>query len=391
MVEKQLTSNSWLAIFLFLILGLVTALLAIYPAIVMTEAGQALNVPRDWVIGYYSFRWVYIVINLILLASMWGINRRHQFMSRILMMLATIGVLLCIIIANFLLPWLFPTSQSTATYVSMKEADKFLKDQDVIYAVEINGDVRGFPRKHLEIPHIAGDTIGGEEVAMTFCALSNLPVVVDQNSDDKKMNLAILIQVHNNMVMKDKNSGDLIQQITGTKEFSGDKLKVYPNDLMSWGNFKKRYPEAKIFEYQYNRPLDAVLLSLFEGPMERQFDPDHGPMFPTLDLKDNRLPQKETVWGVDLNGEQTAFSKEFIEDNPIYQFQLAGKPLVLVYDKDLDTVSLFDRELNGQTARVEAIDIDGNVAQGKLTKLPMHNGLFWMIWSHWYPESGLNG
>jgi hypothetical protein len=24
---------------------------------------------------------------------------------------------------------------------------------------------------------------------------------------------------------------------------------------------------------------------------------------------------------------------------------------------------------------------------GRLQQLPMHNGVFWMVWSHWYPDT----
>ena len=135
------------------------------------------------------------------------------------MTLASFGVVICIVAANFLLPVFFPSYQYGATYISVTEADAILDDGDVIYAVEIEGDVRGFPRKHLEIPHIAGDTIGGIDVVMTFCALSNLPVVIEQDFGYGESDLGILIQTHNNLVMVDRNSCELIQQITREPEF----------------------------------------------------------------------------------------------------------------------------------------------------------------------------
>ena len=85
------------------------------------------------------------------------------------MVLASAGVVICIIAANFLLAAFFPAYQYGANYVTVAEADKLLSDDEIIYAVEINGEARGYPRKHLEIPHIAGAEIGGEEVVMTFC------------------------------------------------------------------------------------------------------------------------------------------------------------------------------------------------------------------------------
>ena len=41
---------------------------------------------------------------------------------------------------------LFPTKQHEATFVSVQDADKILSDDQVIYAIELNGEVRGYPQ-----------------------------------------------------------------------------------------------------------------------------------------------------------------------------------------------------------------------------------------------------
>jgi len=92
------------------------------------------------------------------------------------MVFATSGVLACLFAANALNALLFPTKQHEATYVSVVEADKVLSDEQIIYVIEINGEARGYPQDHLELPHVAGANIGGEEVVMTYCGLSSLPV-----------------------------------------------------------------------------------------------------------------------------------------------------------------------------------------------------------------------
>ena len=377
---------------IFVALAVVTAIFSIFSAVLMTEPGQSLNLPREWVIGYYANRWFFIVFNLSLLVTLWWLNYKHHFLRNIWMLLASVGVIICIIAANFLLAAFFPAYQYGANYVTVAEADKLLSDNAVIYAVDINGEVKGYPRKHLEIPHIAGAEIGGEEVVMTFCALSNLPVVYDQNiSDGRRSNLGILLQTHNNLLMVDKESGELIQQITGQAEFSEKKIKSYPNTMMSWGSFKRLYPDAEVFVYEFNRALDSVLLALFEGPMEKQFSEEHGPIFPTLAMKDNRLPAKEQVWGFDAGDEQAAFTEAFLNQNPIFQFSLGGNAYVIAYNGEFDVVNLYERSVHGRVIDVENIDINGETSAGKLTKVPTHNGVFWMIWAHWFPNTKVFG
>jgi len=59
----------------------------------------------------------------------------------------------------------------------------------------------------------------------------------------------------------------------------------------------------------------------------------------------------------------------------------------ITYDKEHGIVSVFDRTIDGETIEIVEIDRVGNSPQGKLRKIPIHNGVFWMVWSHWFPET----
>ncbi len=372
---------------LFIVVAIVTAAYSIFAAVLMTEPGQSLNLPRSWVVTYYQYRWFFIGLNVVLLAYLWYLHLTLNIWMKFWMSLATIGVGVCIVAANFLLTAFFPSYQYGANYVSIEEADSILDDSDVIYAVEINREVRGYPRKHLEIPHIAGDNIGGKEVVMTFCALSNLPVVIEQDIGFGKSDIGILIQTHNNLVMVDRQSGELIQQITRKTEYSDNEIVSHPNTMTTWGSFKVLYPEAKVFNYEFNRVVDSLLLTMFEGPMEKQFNNEYGPIFPTLAMSDKRLLPKEQVWGFDIGNVQVAFTRSFVQKNPLFKFTLEELPLVLVYDEEHDIVNLFDGAIDGQLIDFESIDFRGITENEQLAQLPMHNGVFWMVWSHWYPNT----
>jgi hypothetical protein len=372
----------------FIVTAVTTAAFSIFSAVLMTEPGQSLDLPRSWIVAYYQYRWLLIGINVGLLTFLWCLHAKFRIWSRAWMTLATLGVASCILAANFLLTLLFPSAQYNANYVSLAEAEALLDDDAIIYAVEINNEVRGYPRSHMEIPHIAGDNIGGKEVALTFCALSNLPMVIEQDIGlGQPTDLGILIQTHNNLVMVERNSGELIQQITLQPEFGATNIVTHANTMMSWKHFRHAYPQAKVFIYSADRVVDSILESVFEQPMKKQFDRQQGAIFPTLDMKDQRLNPKEQVWGFNSGTAQLAFTRSFAENNPIYNFVLNGHSLVLVYDEKVDTVNLFNRELDGKVLEFENIDFRGVTDKGRLQQLPMHNGVFWMVWSHWYPNT----
>jgi hypothetical protein len=44
--------------------------------------------------------------------------------------------------------------------------------------------------------YFAGDTIGGQKVAMTYCALSNLPIAYNSSINGKEANLKVVSQIN---------------------------------------------------------------------------------------------------------------------------------------------------------------------------------------------------
>ena len=41
----------------------------------------------------------------------------------------------------------------------------------------------------------------------------------------------------------------------------------------------------------------------------------------------------------------------------------------------------------GREIEVSEIDVHGNTPDGKLERLPQYPHVFWMVWSHWYPQT----
>lgn len=296
-------------------------------------------------------------------------------------------IILGLYASNSLLDMFFPSLQRDAVYVSVVEGDKRLDDDEVVYAVELGGEAVAYPRRFMMIPHIAGKTIGGQEVVMTYCVLSNLPVVYENQLAGQETDLGVLIQTNNNLVLYDGSSGEIIQQITGQTEFGSPKMKTYANQMMGWSSFKALYPSGEVFVYPYDRWLDRVLLAVFDRGLKQQYDPEQGPMFPTLALADHRLPQKEQIWGLDLNGEQAAFTRSFFTDQLVYNTTVGNLPVVLRFSDTYETLAAFYRQ---DAREVQEVDIFGNTGGGKLERVSTHNGVFWMVWSHFYPNTRVN-
>jgi hypothetical protein len=231
---------------------------------------------------------------------------------------------------------------------------------------------------------------------MTYCGLSHLGMAYAPFLNDQRLDLKVMSQLENNLIMWDKVTGIPIQQIPGKFERQDERMKEYPSFRMTYGVFKKLFPNGYVF---YN-----PVVSLRDQPIKHYWDhmtrlimfhaidfqhnhPDK-PVFPTLELKDSRLPWKEKVYGVRHNGDAVAYTKAFLKDRPFVRTDIGGAEMIIAYDAELDVVTPFYADGYLGTS----VDVYGNTDDGR--KLRRVEGLlsevFWMIWSNFEKDTDVN-
>jgi len=351
---------------IFNLYALALAAFAIFCAVLMTDVGQMIGVPRDWLLNYFRYMSLFWVAQAVALAVLWGANIRGKFWNPVWMWLAFVGVLFTFWVEAYAMPVAFPTQQFNATFYSVDEADQLIPDEDSrVYVTEVNGEMRIFPRYHLQVPHVAGWESEDTGYAITFCGLSNLPMVVETDYGLGTPDLQVLGQAHNNLIFKDVNNGSAIQQITMQSEFTDHQTTVHPNTMMEWETAKAMYPDAKVFIYPMDRVIDDVMLGLFEDPLQDQRDinnPDF--IFDTLNLDDTRLNPKQEIFGYNSGTQQVAIDPAFARENDGFEFEVSGQMLKISTD--------------GQIVRL---------LNAKGQQVPTHNGVHYGIWTQFFPNT----
>jgi hypothetical protein len=370
-----------------LALGVVFLTLAVgaFASALYTEVGQLADLPSRWLFAVYPhLGWVSTLVGVAALFVLYR-HLRHGFAGRRLVVAYLVVIAGMIFVANAFVPYLWLRGHHhTASFISVSEADALLDDDADVFVLEIGGESRAYPRDWMQIPHIAGDTIAGEEVVMTYCALSNLPLAFDSAIDGETANLKVVSQVHSNLVMADTNSGELYQQITGAAPLGSRTLTPRAAQRMPWRSFRELHPEGRVLhviEPLLLRIIDRITLWIFDTGLEPHYNgPD--PLFPTLRLDDDRLPLKEQVWGINIGGEQVAYARSFLERERVDNATIGGVPLVVAWFSDYETLGVFARPSD---VEVHEVDVHGNTPDGRLERLPQYPRVFWMVWSHWYP------
>jgi Protein of unknown function (DUF3179) len=382
-------SNRFYAWFFITLLCMAYAV-ALTGFLVLADLTQWLvQFPREVTMAIFALRIEMMITALVLILAVVLMNVRLHFISFRILTLHSL-VFLILFTGGFInVPYLmFKTQQYGARYISVNEAEEVFNDDEEVMVVELNGDARAYPHSQIIQPHVAGDIVDGKEIVMTFCGLSNLGIAYEPYVNSRKLELKNMIQLENNLVMFDSESNQPIQQIFGTLEDGSGGMQALPTQMMPWQSFNVLYPQGKVF---YNPPdnwFDKLVRKMASDAVNEQHDKEQ-PVFPTIKNFDSRLPSKKMVYGMKVDDDTVAYTKEYLMRSNIVNTEIGGMPIVLAYFPEYDTVSGFSRMQDGKARSISDIDVYGNSSYGKLERIPVYSKVFWMIWSNFYPSTRL--
>jgi hypothetical protein len=298
----------------------------------------------------------------------------------------------------------------SAKYYSIKEAKEFVSPTSQVLVLEKNGVARAHPQAQIMRPHLAGteDGLEGEKIIMTFCAIANLGLGYTPEIEGEEIDLEVLAQHGNNLVLRDNNSGEPLQQIYGFRAKDADittdgpvcplrptlAMKPWPTFRMSFRGFQKAFPEGTVF---LNKMPSNPFLFLLDSAMEIAFtatiDKHHKearPIMQNLERPiDPRLPTKTYVWGVNIGNDATCWADDFVvEQGNLINAEVGGQPLAVAWDPIYESLNIW---INDSGAPVTEVDFFGNTPDGKLERSPdVKPGLFWHVWAEFFPNTDIN-
>ena len=313
---------------------------------------------------------------------------------------------------------MFRAQQHAANFVPVSEAPRYLRrsldkahfgpkswtavDDIEVLVLETDQGAYAYSDYYLLQPHVVkGGTINGEEVIMTYCGLTNLGIAYSPVIGEQELDLTVMTQLKNNLVLVDKNSGQPIQQLMGVQERDPEqrKMKEWPTVRMPFRAFSHLYPNGMVFINEIPDFTENPVLALWDRLVRNgmmlwgvglNWIENDKPAFPTIEFKDTRLPMKELVYAISVNGEHVAYSLGFIkQQGNIINTLIGGAPVVINYDSQLDIVTAFFRN---DEAPVKQIDVFGKIPGGEQLERvnTLKSKLFWFVFVEFYPGTDVN-
>ncbi|MEM6972990.1 MAG: DUF3179 domain-containing (seleno)protein [Pseudomonadota bacterium] len=249
--------------------------------------------------------------------------------------------------------------------VSSAEDATWLKDEDIVFGVEVGGEYRAYPRRIMEVREMVNDTLGGRDLGIPYCTLCGAAQAYFTDRLPEGVERPVLrtsgLLIRSNKVMYDINSHSVFdtflgKAVTGPLAERGITLKQASVVTTDWGTWKRAHPETTVL-------VEALALGRdFDFRNGRDAD---GPIFPVGDV-DPRLPVHEDVIGVlTASGEPVAFQR-----STAFAALKAGAE-----------VGYQNVRLELDAGGIRAVDRDGG-------DLGSHQA-FWFAWSQFHPGTTL--
>lgn len=290
------------------------------------------------------------------------------------------------------------TKTGDAKYYSLKEARQFVSPSNEVLVMVNDGIARAHPDAELLRPHVVGNAqeFGGADVQMTYCGMSNLGLAFEPRIQGQPVKLEVMAQIANNLILRDNNTGEPVQQILGARECeiaNGTGMTPWPTFRMTFRGFEKAYPDGTVY---INKPSSNPLLKILDTAQDMMFTwgirAQHrieAPLIDNMTRSDDRLPNKTYIWGVNIGADATCYTDEFVKhhDGPI-NAEVGGRSIVVDYNANYESVGIW---YNDSGAPVAEIDFYGQSDQGQLLRVEsVKPGMFWHVWAEYFPHTDIN-
>ncbi|MDF1738874.1 MAG: DUF3179 domain-containing protein [Verrucomicrobiales bacterium] len=254
-------------------------------------------------------------------------------------------------------------------FEKVDEAD-WLKDEDLIVAVEVGDEQRAYPLRILVWHEIVNDTVGGTPLAITYCPLCGTAMTFSRVYDGKTLTFGVSgLLYQSDVLMYDRETESLWSQLA-MKSLSGkfveEELKWIPSRLQTWKSWKAEHPRGKVLSRKtgFQRDYDRMPYEGYEDRPETIFPvPEHR----------KELGNKEWILGVRHGDASIALPEKSLTSvaengSSEVEIEVGGKGLLIQYKVDSRAAKVTDRATGNE--------------------LPVVH-VYWFAWQAFYPDTTL--
>ena len=225
------------------------------------------------------------------------------------------------------------------------EAATYLRADDLVFGVAINGDLRAYPLRIMGWHEMFNEVIGGVPVALAYCTLCGSGILYETAVKGRARPLIFGSSgflYRSNKLMFDRETSSLWNQftgkpVTGRLAGSGIELVQRPVVIARWDDWAAANPGTRVLALDtgYQRDYGS-------GVVYQDYFASRDLMFPAV-ADQSRARQKDFVFGIRQFGGAKAWPLAAFAKSPVINDAVAGFPVVLLGETDSRTVRAYER------------------------------------------------
>lgn len=239
----------------------------------------------------------------------------------------------------------------------------WLKDEDTVFGIVINGAARAYPLQIMEVREMVNDTLGGRDLGIPYCSLCGAAQAYFTDELPAGVSRPILrtsgLLSRSNKIMYDLATHSIFntftgKALTGPLAKQGLTLKQATVITTDWQSWRQEYPHTSVLTED---------LALGRNFNFREGRDSTGPIFPVGDVDPRLAIQEEVVGVLAPNGVPVAFPR--------------GASLLAL--RSGEVVVAQGIILQERAGGLRAVDQSGN-------ELGSHQA-YWFAWSQFHPNT----
>lgn len=248
-------------------------------------------------------------------------------------------------------------------YETAVVANDHLRPDERVIGIVINGEARAYPIPILSVHEIVNDTIGGKNVAVTWCPLCFSAIVFSRDVAEQDAPLTFGVSgklLQNTLVMFDRETETLWSQLYGASlegSLTPATLAFFPSVLTEWQLWYEEHPNSMVLSKQLtcaqfscgnyaDNPRQSYAV---DGYASYYNLPDEGVVDRQIPRDEGSVEAKKRVLGVRVGQVARAYPYEVLRERSLFNDTLNDVPILIWFDGASETGVAFQRLVDDRT------------------------------------------
>ncbi len=254
---------------------------------------------------------------------------------------------------------------SAPVYVSASDAS-FLKSEDIILGIEINGVALAYPRHIMNWHELVNDEINGVAFLISYCPLCGSGMAFSSKVAEQRLTFGVSGLLYNNdLIFYDQQTESLWSQIERRAiagKYAGEKLQQLYLEHTSWQDWQAKHPKTKVLSEQQGFKRN------YRHDPYTGYDTSSQVFFKTLRQAPDDFHSKEKVLGLQINDSAKAYPFSELKKHGLANFEdeLGGVRYRVIWNEGAGSATV--KALNSELVLTPTV-------------------AFWFAWYNFHPET----